>query len=100
MKLVITVEKIEGNCPAYKGGERIVLDDGYRLNLQETTGLCLHSLAPLMPFYVAVAKGVPPERMGLAKKGSNDGKAYVHCPDPCHTTGGGTVLLSIERVGD
>ena len=100
MKLIIRVEDIEGRCPCYRGGEQIVLDDGYRLNVVQTDALCMHSMAPVMPFYVALAKGIPPERMGLARKDRPDGRAYVHCPDPCRITGGGTVLLSIERVDD
>jgi len=98
MKLVIRVEEIEGSCPCYKGGEKIVLDDGFRLNPAETDGLCMHSMGPVLPWYVALAKGIPASQMGLARKDSDDGKAYVHCPDPCRITGGGTVLLSIERV--
>jgi len=98
-KLVITVEKIKGRCPAYKEGDKIVLDRGYKFNLAETTACCMHSLGPIMPFYCALAKGVAPKMMGLAHKDDRDGpKAYVHCPDPCEMSGGGTVLFSIERV--
>ena len=99
MKLVITVESIDGRCPAYKVGDRIVLEDGVRFNLKETTACCMHSLGPIMPFYCALAKGVPPARLGLAGKGDGEGhKAFIHCPDPCTKTGGGTVLFSIEQV--
>ena len=45
MKLVITVIDIKGRCPAYKVGDKIVLDNGYKFNLQETTAACMHSLA-------------------------------------------------------
>ena len=98
MRLVITVEKIQGRCPVYKLGDKIVLDSGYRFNLQETTAVCMHSLASIMPYHVAIAKGVPPNQMGLAHKERKDGKAYVHCLDPCEETGGGTVTFSIARV--
>ena len=98
MKLVITVEKIQGRCPVYKVGDKIVLDSGYRFNLQETTAVCMHSLASIMPYHVAIAKGVTPNQMGLAHKERKDGKAYVHCLDPCEETGGGTVTFSIARV--
>ena len=37
MKLVITVEDIKGQCPAYRAGDRIVLDNGFKFNLRETT---------------------------------------------------------------
>jgi len=99
MRLIIRVEEIRGRCPVYQEGDRIVLDDGYRFNLGETTACCMHSLGPILPFYGALAKGVPPGRMGLAHRDDKGGgKAYIHCPDPCEHTGGGTVLFSIERV--
>ncbi len=100
MKLVVRVEKIEGHCPAYKVGDRIVLDAGYRLNLEETTSGCMHSFASIIPYHVALAKGVRPEQMGLAHRSRDDGRAYVQCLDPCEMTGGGTVTFSIERVED
>jgi uncharacterized repeat protein (TIGR04076 family) len=58
----------------------------------------MHSLASIMPYHVAIAKGVPPNKMGLAHKEKKDGKAYVHCLDPCEETGGGTVTFSIARL--
>lgn len=33
MKLIIKVKGIEGNCPVYKIGDKIVLDEGYIVNL-------------------------------------------------------------------
>jgi uncharacterized repeat protein (TIGR04076 family) len=94
MKLVITVEEIKGSCPAYTQGDRIVLDRGYRLDLEATTALCMHSLGAIMPFYNALAKGVKPARLGLAGRDAAD-KAYVQCPDACDRTGGGTAVFSI-----
>lgn len=99
MKLVIKVEEIKGRCPAYTVGDQIVLDNGFKFNLQETTACCMHGLGPIMPFYCALAKGIKPGMMGLAGKEDREGsKAYIHCPDPCERTGGGTVLFSVERV--
>ncbi len=100
MKLVITVEKIKGRCPAYKVGDKIVLENGFKFNLQETTAACMHSLASILPYHIAISKGVPPNRMGLAHKDKDDGKAYVQCLDPCDETGGGTTIFSIARVED
>ena len=97
MKLVIEVESIKGRCPVYEVGDVIVLDEGFRLNLAETTNGCMHSFASIIPYHVALAKGVPPDRMGLAHKDKQDGRAYVQCLDPCEMTGGGTVTFSIER---
>ena len=98
MKLVITVEEVKGRCPVYEVGDRIVLDNGFQFNLEETTACCMHGLGPIMPFYCALAKGIEPEMMGLAGKDDRgSGKAYIHCPDPCERTGGGTVLFSVKR---
>lgn len=97
MRLVVRVEEIKGRCPAYRVGDVIVLDGGFRLNVEETTAGCMHSFASIIPYHIALAKGVRPDQMGLAHKDRNDGKAYVQCLDPCEMTGGGTVTFSIER---
>jgi len=95
MKLIIEVIEIDGNCPVYRMGERIVLDEGYKVNLKETDNICLHSLGSLLPYYNALAKGVSPIELGLAKKGSD---AYIQCLDPQKHTGGGTVTFKISRM--
>ncbi|MBW1998669.1 MAG: TIGR04076 family protein [Deltaproteobacteria bacterium] len=92
--LIITVREIRGHCPVYRAGDRIVLDHGYRLNLRETDNLCLHSVSSIMPYYVALYRGVDPRQLGLSKDGK---KAFVQCLDPCDYTGGGTVVFEIER---
>lgn len=97
MRLVIRVESIKGRCPVYQVGDVIVLDNGFRLNLRETTNGCMHSFASILPYHIALSKGVRPEQMGLARKDRADDRAYVQCLDPCDVTGGGTVTFSIER---
>ena len=92
-RLIIVVKEIKGNCPVYRVGDRIVLDEGYRINLEETDNVCMHSMASVMPYYVALYRGVDPKELGLSKDGK---KAYVQCLDPCNYTGGGTVILEIE----
>ena len=94
MKLIIEVTEIRGTCPVYKTGVRIVLDDGYKVNLQETDNICMHSLSSILPYYNALAKGVEPKELGLAKKGE---AAYIQCLDPREHTGGGTVIFKITR---
>jgi len=89
MRLVIEVVEIKGRCPVYKKGDKIVFDDGYRLNLKETDALCIHSLASILPYYNAIYRGVSPKDMGL-------GDGYVQCLDPLEFTGGGTVIFKIE----
>lgn len=94
MGLVIKIKEITGKCPVYKMGDRIVIEDGGRVNLKKTSAICMHSLSSIMPYYVALNKGVSSVKLGLAKKGN---KAYVQCLDPCKYTGGGTVVFEISR---
>lgn len=68
--------------------------------MDETTAGCMHSFASITPYYIALAKGVRPDQMGLAHKDPDDGRAYVQCLGPCEMTGGGTVTFSIERQDD
>jgi len=93
-RLIITVKEIKGNCLVYQVGDKIVLDEGYRLNLKETDNMCMHSLASIMPYYVALYRGIDPRDLGLSRDGK---KAHVQCLDPCEYTGGGTVIFEIER---
>jgi len=93
IKLEIKVVKIRGRCPVYDVGDKIVLDEGYKLNLKESTNVCMHSLASIMPYYNALYNGIAPEKLGLANR---EGKACVQCLDPCEITGGGTVIFEIE----
>jgi len=95
MELIIKVVDIKGKCPVYEVGNRIVLQQGYILDPAETDIVCMHSLASILPYYVALAKGVKAKDLGLAKGDSNE--AYLQCLDPCDLTGGGTVFFEISR---
>lgn len=94
MGLVIKVREIIGRCHIYNMGGKIVIEDGCRVNLKKTTAICMHSLAAIMPYYVALSKVVSPVELGLVRDGN---KAYVQCLDPCKYTGGGTVIFEISR---
>ena len=96
MRLIVEVIDISGNCPVYKPGDRIILDNGYKVNLRETDNICMHSLASLLPYYNALAKGVSAVELGLAKEGE---EAFVQCMNPQEYTEGGTVIFKIRRVG-
>ena len=96
MRLIVEVIDISGNCPVYKPGDRIILYNGYKVNLRETDNICMHSLASLLPYYNALAKGVSAVKLGLAKEGE---EAFVQCMDPQEYTEGGTVIFKIKRVG-
>ena len=96
MQLIIKVIEIKGKCPVYGIGDKIVLQKGYILDPKETDTVCMHSLVSILPFYVALSKGVKAKDIGLAKRNSNE--AYVQCLDPCDLTDGGTVSFEISRV--
>ena len=88
--LKIEVYDIKGSCPIHKKGDVFSILDGYKL---KTEGLiCMHSLASIMPYYVALSRGVSPEELGLSK--ATD-EAYVQCLDPCEYTDGGTVIFKL-----
>ena len=94
MDLIIRVKEIVGYCPVYKIGDTFVLEEGYKINPKKSCTICMHSLASLIPYHIALSEGVDPKKIGLAKEGE---KAYVQCLDPYKHTGGGTVIFEIER---
>ena len=94
-KLAVEVDSIQGQCPVYRKGDRFELDQGYQLHRPEGGRICMHALSSIMPFYLALFKGVAPERLGL--QGPAEGTAYVQCPDPCDITMGGTVTFALKR---
>jgi uncharacterized repeat protein (TIGR04076 family) len=96
MKLVIRVVEIKGRCPVYEVGNKITLNEGYILDPGETDVVCMHSLTSILPYYVALSKGVAAKELGLSRGQSEE--AHVQCLDPCEITGGGTVLFEISRM--
>ncbi len=94
--LEILVSDIDGSCPVYSVGDSFAIRDGYILEVGETR-ICMHSLSSIMPFYVALSRGIEPRELGLS--GGGGGSAFVQCPDPCGITGGGTVTFEI-RTGE
>jgi uncharacterized repeat protein (TIGR04076 family) len=53
----------------------------------------MHSLASLIPYYNAFAKGISPKKLGLGKEKN----LFVQCLDPHDMTDGGTVTMEISR---
>lgn len=93
-RLVIRVKEIRGRCVVFKGGEKIVVE-GAEVNLRETDKICIHALASLLHYLVALREGVDPVRLGLSKEGE---RAYVQCVDPGEPyTNGGTVVFEVSR---
>ena len=87
--LIIKVKEIKGKCPVFRVGDTFFIRNGYILKLDKP--VCMHSLASVMPYYVALSRGIKPEFLGLGKAN----KAYVQCLDTCDYTGGGTVIFEI-----
>lgn len=97
MRSVIRVKEIKGHCPVYSLEDIFFLERGYILDSAHSCRICMHSLASIMPYYVALSHGVNPAQLGLNR--TSDGIAYVQCLDPCEHTGGGTVILEIHQEG-
>ena len=95
MELVIKVVDVKENCPVYKMGNQITLKEGYILDPATSDRVCMHSLASILPYYVALAKSLHAKDLGLSQGGSTE--AYVQCLDPCEITGGGTVRFQISK---
>jgi uncharacterized repeat protein (TIGR04076 family) len=96
-KLIITVKEIKGKCAVHTLGDRMVID-GPEIDMENTDRLCIHALAPILHYAVALREGIDTEKLGLTKKGN---KAYIHCPDPGEPyTDGGSVVFEVERVED
>lgn len=89
--IVVRVVEVEGHCPAYRVGDTFRIVDGFRLVAEKA--LCMHSLASLMPYYVALSRGVSPIELGLTR---DSDVAYLQCLDPCERTGGGTVVFAVS----
>lgn len=90
----ITVEKIEGECPVYETGDKIVLENFYIVP-SKSEKICLHALSSMSTFLIPFSRNISAKTLGL---GNGDDMGYIQCPDPgppC--TKGGTVLFKLER---
>ncbi len=92
--LKITVIAVRGTCPVYRPGDTFWLEQGYIIDPEKSGRICMHSLASLLPYHVALSHGVAPAAIGLNK--GNDHHAFLQCLDPCDYTGGGTVTFKVE----
>ena len=94
MDLIVKVKEIKGTCTVYSLGDSIFIREGYILDTKNSPAVCMHSLASLMPYYVALSKGISPQTLRLS--GAKSNRAYLQCLDPCEITGGGTVIFEIS----
>ena len=78
----------------HRVGDRIVIE-GPRIDLGRTDNLCIHALAPLLHYAVALREGVDPGSLGLSK---GEKCAYIQCVDPGEPyTEGGSVVFRCYR---
>ena len=92
--LKITIIEIKGTCPVYRTGDSFLLKNGYILDPSQSCRVCMHSLASILPYHVALSHDVAPASIGLNTKDEN--RAFLQCLDPCAYTGGGTVIFEVE----
>lgn len=92
--LKITVIEIRGTCPVHHRGDSFYLERGYILDGTKSSRICMHSLASILPYHVALSHGVAPASIGLNK--ADGANAFLQCLDPCTYTGGGTVIFEVE----
>jgi len=91
--VIVKVIKIKGNCQMYKEGDSFLIREGYKLDAKKT--LCMHSLLSIMPYYVALSKGVNYEDTGLGKE-----SIKVQCLDPNYCADSGTVIFEVRRKNE
>ncbi|WP_376790597.1 TIGR04076 family protein [Thermoflexus sp.] len=92
--LEVRVHEVRGRCTVFQEGDSFHIEKGYRLKAAKP--VCMHALASLMPYYVALSRGISPVELGLAREGN---AAFVQCLDPCERTGGGTVVFQVTPIG-
>ncbi|MBS3781579.1 MAG: TIGR04076 family protein [Candidatus Thermoplasmatota archaeon] len=92
--LEIEVHKIEGDCPVFEEGDRMIVDDP-ELDLEKTDAVCTHALDTLLHYTTALENGVSPIDLGLSK--SSEDTAFLQCVDPGKEyTDGGTVIFKCK----
>jgi uncharacterized repeat protein (TIGR04076 family) len=112
-KVFVDVVEIQGSCPAFAVGDRLVFDGGImwdesriKKNFEGITKLCSYTMDTLVPFTTALNAGIAPVELGLAKSG-DDGYALCQActymvPSTVHekfgtNPGHGIVLFRLRR---
>ena len=90
LDLIVRVKEVRGHCPVYKVGDEFIIKEGFKL--VSTIPLCMHSLASILPYYIALSRGIDPSTLGLASPGEY---AQVQCLDPRVVPHSGTVIFEI-----
>lgn len=64
--LEITVHDIKGQCPVYKKGDKIVIQNP-QIILEKTDALCTHALPSILHYALILEKYWHPFQLGLTK---------------------------------
>ncbi len=89
--LEIEVHKIEGDCPVYEEGDKMIIEDP-EVDLKKTDAICTHALNTILHYTTALENDVSPTDLGLSK--SDENTAFMQCVDPGKEyTHGGTVIF-------
>ena len=95
MRHWIEVIDIKGTCPVFKIGDKMMINEA-QIDINSTDAVCIHALPSLIHFSLALREGVDPVKLGLS---TEEGVAYVQCPDPGKPfTPGGTVIFRIKKI--
>lgn len=95
--LEIRVHEIMGNCPVYREGDRIIINDP-EIDLERTDALCTHALSTILHYTTILERKWCPVELGLTVEG-DDEHAYMQCVDPGEPyTDGGTVIFRVQRI--
>ena len=95
--LEIEVWEIRGQCPVYKVGDKIVVNDP-EIVLTKTDALCTHALSSLLHYTLVLDSEADPDKLGLSKPEDKE-HAYIQCVDPGKPyTQGGTVIFRIRKI--
>ncbi|WP_370004401.1 TIGR04076 family protein [Methanothermobacter sp. KEPCO 2] len=95
--LEILVHEIRGNCPVYREGDRIMINDP-EIDLEKTDALCTHALSTILHYTTILERKWCPVELGLTVEGDEE-HAYMQCVDPGEPyTDGGTVIFRVQRI--
>jgi len=97
-KLEIYAKKVYPICAIYKEGDKMIFIEP-ALIPQDTDAICFSAMANFLPFYRALCRGLPPEKMNLRVE---EGEAIIECHDPCglypqYPSDGGSVVFAVRR---
>ena len=75
-----------------KEAKKLVIE-GPGINLKETDRICIHALAPLLYYVVALREGIDPVKLGLVKEGNKIKHLFNASLPESHTQMAGRLCL-------